>query len=120
MSTYPPSKYVFTMVTNSELTQEEQMELFEALAKTKKSLTSAIRKITDEEWHKMFDILNNVKVSIEKMGTVAVELICGKCNCLMKSYQHNTTSYVSFHCDNCDISVNSPNLSEYLKKEIPN
>ncbi len=50
------------MVTSQALTHEEQMELFEALAKTKKSITSAIRKITDEEWDKMFEVLNKVKV----------------------------------------------------------
>lgn len=64
MNEFPPTKYVFTMVTSEALTQEEQMELFEALAKTKKSLTSAIRKITDEEWDKMFEVLNNVKVQM--------------------------------------------------------
>lgn len=62
MNEFPPTKYVFTMVTSQALTQEEQMELFEALAKTKKSITSAIRKITDEEWDKMFEVLNKVKV----------------------------------------------------------
>jgi hypothetical protein len=50
------------MVTSNPLTDDEQMELFEALEKTKKSLTSAIRKITDEEWDKMFEVLNKVKV----------------------------------------------------------
>lgn len=50
------------MVTNEPLTHEEQMDLFEALAKTNKSITSAIRKITDEEWDKMFEVLNKVKV----------------------------------------------------------
>ena len=39
MNEFPPTKYVFTMVTSEALTQEEQMDLFEALAKTKKSLT---------------------------------------------------------------------------------
>lgn len=62
MNEFPPTKYVFTMVTSEALTQEEQMDLFEALAKTKKSLTSAIRKINDQEWDKMFEVLNNVKV----------------------------------------------------------
>jgi len=62
LNEFPPTKYVFTMVTSEALTQEEQMDLFEALAKTKKSLTSAIRKINDQEWDKMFEVLNNVKV----------------------------------------------------------
>lgn len=50
------------MVTNKPLTTEEQMDLFEALARTNKSLTSAIRKITDEEWDEMFKVLNKVEV----------------------------------------------------------
>lgn len=64
MSNYPPTKYVFTMVTNKPLTLEEEMDLLDALGKTKKSITSAIRKISDQEWDKMFDVLNDVKVDL--------------------------------------------------------
>lgn len=52
------------MVTNKPLTLEEEMDLLDALAKTKKSITSAIRKINDQEWDKMFDVLNDVKVDL--------------------------------------------------------
>ena len=62
MNEFPPPKYVFTMVTNKQLTPEDLNNLFETLAVTKKTLTSAIRKVTDEEWDKMFEVLNKVNV----------------------------------------------------------
>jgi len=62
LNEFPPPKYVFTMVTNKQLTPEDLNNLFETLAVTKKTLTSAIRKVTDEEWDKMFEVLNKVNV----------------------------------------------------------
>ncbi len=33
----------------------------------------------------------------------------------MKNDQNEVKGYITFKCNNCDISVTSPNLSEYLK-----
>lgn len=46
-----------------------------------------------------------------------VELICNKCHCLMPNDQDVSKGYITFKCKNCDVSVTSPNLSEFIKKE---
>ena len=55
------TKYVFTIVTKKKLKldEDETMKLFDVLEDTDKVTTSAIREITNEEWDKMFEVLNN-------------------------------------------------------------
>ena len=57
------TKYVITTVTTEPLTEEEKMSILEALGKTDKPMSSAIRKINDKEWDSLFETLNKVPVS---------------------------------------------------------
>jgi len=57
------TNYVFTIVTKEPLTQEEKMLLFEALEVSKKSISSAIRTINDQEWDEIFKTLDKVSVN---------------------------------------------------------
>lgn len=54
------TKYVFTIVTKKKLKldEDETMKLFDVLEDTDKVTTSAIREITNDEWDKMFEVLN--------------------------------------------------------------